>query len=418
MFFFFQCPPKWTTLQAVVSLGQNPLPAKVRIKAHPTKGQEFYNVDQWKWYTKVMVEKDYQDPVQIQMRKLINRGLVMTFLLFTFKYDPLLHKYVPELPMPHDACIVEVIEIVKKCQGNCVLEMNAEITRVKDEAVAMYKKDVVDKFTQTCAQISSGYIARLLLNAICTFQVCKNWNSHGATLGATLCQLGSMLSCLDSAAKGNIINVDFNELIPQGNVQTGHKHGHHEVSYVEYMMSGKERSVVTGAEELYLDHMKFRGEHHDVKVHEIMSRELPLHKAPVPRPTRAHTFDFNMLYKGAHLLDGECKGEASEYEKAILVFHSLDQLAFKDQALSLLTTNNSFIFYSSWLVNGPNYIQTCFHELRKFKLGPVANINVDLDKDAAHLQTPPHFTIKGDGQEFVETRYRHSESLEKTEVRS
>ena len=61
-----------------------------------------------------------------------------------------------------------------------------------------------------------------------------------------------MLSCLDSAAKGNIINIDFNELIPQGNVQTGHKHGHHEVSYVEYMTSGKERSVVTGAEELYL----------------------------------------------------------------------------------------------------------------------------------------------------------------------
>ena len=151
------------------------------------------------------------------------------------------------------------------------------------------------------------------------------------------------------------------------------------------------------------NHMKFRGEHHDIKVHEIMSRELPLHKAPVPRPTRAHTFDFNMSYNGAHLLDGECKGTASEHEKAILVFHSLDQLAFKDQALSLLTTNNSFIFYTSWLVDGPNYVQTCFHELRKFKLGPVANINVDLDKDAAHLQTPPHFTIKGDGQEFVET---------------
>ena len=75
-----------------------------------------------------MVEKDYKDPVQIQMRKLVNRGLVMTFSLFIFKYDLLIRKYVPELPMPHDACIGEVIEIVKKCQGNCVLEMNAEIT--------------------------------------------------------------------------------------------------------------------------------------------------------------------------------------------------------------------------------------------------------------------------------------------------
>ena len=387
--------------------GQNPLPAEVRIKPHPTKGEEFYNVDQLKWYTEAMVEKDYEDPVQIQVRKVVNRGLVMTFALFTFKYDPLIRKYVPVLSMPHDACIGQVIEIVKKCQGNCVMEMNAEISRVKDPSVAIYKKGVVDKFTNTCARISCGYIARLLLNAICTFQVCKNWNSHGATLGATLCQLGSMLSCLDTAAKDELINVDFNELIPQGNVQTGHKHGHHEVSYVEYMTSAKERSLVTGAEELYLDHMKFRGEHHDAKVREIMSRELERDQAPVPapvpRPTRAHTFDFNLSYKGARLLDGECKGEASEHEKAILVFHSLDQLAFKDEALALLTTNDSFIFYLSWLVHGPNYVQTVSHELRKFKLGPVANIAVDLDKDAEHLQTPPRFMIKGDGQEFVET---------------
>ena len=169
------------------------------------------------------------------------------------------------------------------------------------------------------------------------------------------------------------------------------------------MMSAKERSVVTEAEEVYLDHMKFRGKHHDTKFREIMSRELEHHKAPVPRPTRAHTFDFNLLYKGARLLDGECKGTVSEHKKAILVFHSLDQLAFKDEALALLTTNNSFIFYSSWLVDRPNYMLTCFYELRKFKLRPVANIKVDLEKDAEHLQTPPHFMIKGDGQEFVET---------------
>ena len=353
-------------LQAAVSPGKNPLPAEVRIKAHATKGEEFYNVNQWKWYSDPMVAKDYEDPVQIQVRKLLNRGLVMTFALFKFKHDPLIEKYVPELPMPHDACIREVIEIVKKCQGVCVLEMNAEITRVKDPVLAASKKEVVDKFMQTCARISSGYIARLLLNTICTFRVCKNWNSHGATLGTTLCQIGSMLSCLDNAGKGTIIDIDFNELIPQGNVQTGHKHGHHEVSYVEYMTSGKEQSVVTGAEQLYLDHMKFRGDHHDVKVREIMSRELPDVKAPVPRPMRAHTFDFNLSYNGARLLDGECKGRQSEHEKAILVFHSLDQLAFKDEALALLTMNNSFTFYRSWLVNRANYVQTSYHELRKF----------------------------------------------------
>lgn len=48
MFFPPQCPPKWTTLQDVISPGKNPLPAEVRIKRYPTKFDEFYNVNQWK----------------------------------------------------------------------------------------------------------------------------------------------------------------------------------------------------------------------------------------------------------------------------------------------------------------------------------------------------------------------------------
>ena len=80
------------------------------------------------------------------------------------------------------------------------------------------------------------------------------------------------------------------------------------------------------------------------------------------------------------------KEDYRSMKKAILVFHSLDQLAFKDEALALLTTNNSFTFYRSWLVNEANYVQTSYHELRKFKLGPISQINVDLDKDAEHLK--------------------------------
>ena len=213
--------------------------------------------------------------------------------------------------------------------------------------------------------------------------------------------MASMLSCLDNASTGCLIDVDFTEFIPQGNVQTGHKHGYHEVSYVEYMTSGKETSVATGVEELYLDHLKFRSEHHDAKVRAIMDREMEEVKAPVPRPTKAHTFDFNLSYKGARLLDGECKGAQSEHEKAILVFHSLDQLAFKDKALAFLTTNNSFTFYSSWTVDGAAYIQTCYHELKKFKPRPISKLDIDVDKDAEHLQVLPQFAINGDAI-FVE----------------
>ena len=210
---------------------------------------------------------------------------------------------------------------------------------------------------------------------------------------------------------------DFTQLIPQGNAQTGHKHGHHDVSYVEYMTSGKEKSVVTGADVLYLDHMKFRGDHHDQKVRDIMKRELPNVIAPVPRPTRANMFDFNLTFKGAHLLDGECKLTQSQHEKAILVFYSLDQLALKDKALALLTTSNSFTFYSSWIVDGAAYIQTCYHELRKFKIGPITKLDEDEDKNAEHLKLPPTFAINGNAN-FEETDGKVLKVWGKTLVRN
>ena len=51
--------------------------------------------------------------------------------------------------------------------------------------------------------------------------------------------------------------------------------------------------------------LKFRSEHHDAKIRQIMDRELENIKAPAPRPMRAHTFDFNLSFCGARLLDGE-----------------------------------------------------------------------------------------------------------------
>ena len=211
-----------------------------------------------------------------------------------------------------------------------------------------------------------------------------------------------MLSGLDGASKGSVIDCDFTQLLPLGNPQAEHKHGHHDMSYVEYMTSGKETSAVTGAEVLYLDHMKFRGDHHYNKVSEIMNRELPNVKAPVPRPTMAHSFDFNLTFAAARLLDGECKLAQAQHEKAILVFHSLDQLAFKDKALALLTTSDPFTFYTSWIVNGALYIQTCYHELRKFKLGPITKFDKDEDKNAEHLKLPLTFSMNGNAN-FEET---------------
>ena len=86
------------------------------------------------------------------------------------------------------------------------------------------------------AVITTGNIAKLLLQCTDTFRAKKNWNSHGASVGSAICQLASILSEMQSASV-NELDVNFNVLIPQGNIQTGSKHGHHNVCYTEYMCS-------------------------------------------------------------------------------------------------------------------------------------------------------------------------------------
>ena len=66
-----------------------------------------------------------------------------------------------------------------------------------------------DRLPRIWAHISPGFLARLLLNLTSTFAVCKNWNSHGATVGAALCQLGWVLCSLESGAVGPLIDMEF-----------------------------------------------------------------------------------------------------------------------------------------------------------------------------------------------------------------
>ena len=53
-------------------------------------------------------------------------------------------------------------------------------------------------------------------------------------------------------------------------------------------------------------------------------------------------------------------------------------------------------------MDGAAYIQTCYHELRKFKLGPITKLDKDDNEDAEHLQLPLTFAINGNAN-YVET---------------
>ena len=88
-----------------------------------------------------------------------------------------------------------------------------------------------------------------------------------------------------------------------------------------------------GGEESYLNHIKFVKDNHAEKIRKIFDEKMANIDAPVPRPTRAHTYDFNCTYKGVRLIDGECKGNSKPDSKSaasvVLILHSAEQLAYK-----------------------------------------------------------------------------------------
>ena len=211
----------------MVSPRANPLPAEVRIKRSATYGDNFYYVYQNQWETKAFALKTYEDPVQELIRKMVGRCFIFSFALFEYKEDIDVKNFVPKLPLPHDGCIHKLIDIVKNEQERCSLEIDSDDTLHDDD-----KQNLRAVFKLTCEWISYGFIAKQLLGMMSTLQVGKNWNSHGAALGSCLCQLGAMLSSLDMASNGLYVQCDFSYLIPQGNIQIGHKHGHHDVIYV------------------------------------------------------------------------------------------------------------------------------------------------------------------------------------------
>ena len=165
----------------------------------------------------------------------------------------------------------------------------------------------------------------MILDTTHAFRANKNWNSLGSSVGAFILGLGSILASLKCA---NVCPLDTShmEVILKGEVQIGTKHGHHHVSYIEYMCSNYKQSCEFGIFSIYLNHSDFRRKKHGCKVTDLMSETVPGMDAPTPRPTRAHTLNFNLNIYGTHLIGGECKDTAGDAERAVLVLHSLDQL--------------------------------------------------------------------------------------------
>ena len=191
----------------MVSPRPNPLPVAICVKSDQKYGSIFYFLDQESWYAEHIKSALYEDPVQEVVHTVIQRALIKMFGLFTWKLDQDAGKYFPNLPLPQDQCIYEVIDAVKKEISRHNLEYTNDTEKLEQTGAHVEgRKNVADRLPHIWGCISPGFVAKLLLNLTSTFAVCKNWNSHGAIVGAALCQLGSVLGSLESGAIGPLID--------------------------------------------------------------------------------------------------------------------------------------------------------------------------------------------------------------------
>ena len=71
----------------------------------------------------------YMDPVQLQVRVLVRRSIIEAFAVFNFVQDPDWETFVLKLERPHDACIIQILDIVNKQRDVCVHDIGEAITK-------------------------------------------------------------------------------------------------------------------------------------------------------------------------------------------------------------------------------------------------------------------------------------------------
>ena len=180
-------------------------------------------MDQGNWYNDHIKTAVYADPVEEAVCTAIQRALIKTFGLFKWQLDDngSRSQYFPKLPLLHQTCIYKVIDSIKNEIARHNLEYCSETEELQQSGVNVESRNIItDRLQDVWAWISTGFLAQLVLNLTSTFAVCKNWNSHGTLVGASVCQLGAVPGSLEKGAVGPLINTEFQQVIPIGNVLT------------------------------------------------------------------------------------------------------------------------------------------------------------------------------------------------------
>ena len=147
-------------LQAVVSPGPNPLPVAICVKSDQKFGNISYFLDQENWYADHLESALYEDLVQEAVHTVIQRALIKTFGLFTWKLDQDAGKYFPKLGLPHQGSIYKVIYTVKKEIARQNLEYTNDTEKLQQAGMNVAGwMQVADRLSHIWSRISTGFLA-------------------------------------------------------------------------------------------------------------------------------------------------------------------------------------------------------------------------------------------------------------------
>ena len=244
----------------------------------------------------------YNGEVVRQFRLALEVCIVATF--DRFKWEDIVLKgekiTLPTCNMPVAFLVDDVIEIVR-------LTFSTRVNKIKKEG-KLQLSVTLDKLWKA---IGPGYIAELCVDLTQSFRVNKNWNSHGAKVGAAVCELGSLLAMigerwytLEGEELWDEFDVDFRQKMPRGEMLTGQMHGSEDNVYMEYLLAPYD-----GIEPLLSYTRMFKTPTAEPAAKRVanLTDNLKTGDHLSQRPTKAHTLDFMCSYKGIHLVDRECK---------------------------------------------------------------------------------------------------------------
>ena len=87
------------------------------------------------------------------------------------------------------------------------------------------------------------------------------------------------------------------------------------------------------------------------------------------------------MYKGACIVDWECKASATNVDIAFMVLHSTEQLVTQDGARSMLTTLHQMAFYKTMKMRGSGCLKTTVCRTHTYELGHIKDLKVDVYKE-------------------------------------